>query len=49
MKDRGHFSQKTPQNIFFFLALLTVGSCLRILEEHVQKVLQKLTTWIVRL
>jgi hypothetical protein len=30
----------------FFFAFLTVGSCLRLLGEHVQKVSQNLTTWI---
>jgi hypothetical protein len=29
---------------FHFFALSTVGSCPRLLGEHVQKVLQKLTT-----
>jgi hypothetical protein len=34
------FLAQEAQMIFFhFLALLTVGSCTRLLEEHVQKVL----------
>jgi hypothetical protein len=31
---------------FFFFAFLTKRSCPRLLGEHVQKVLQKLTAWI---
>jgi hypothetical protein len=54
------FSQKTPQNCHFLLkkpkwiflifsfALSTVGSCPRLLGEHVQKLLQNLTSRIVR-
>jgi hypothetical protein len=40
-------AQIVPFLIFF--ALSTVGSCPRLLGEHVQKVLQKLTAQIVRL
>jgi hypothetical protein len=60
LKDRAHFSQKTPQichflaqetqmNFLNFIAHSTIGSCSRLLGEHVQKVLQKLTARIVRL
>jgi hypothetical protein len=36
-------------NFFHFFALSTVGSCPKLLGEHVQKVLQKLIVWIVQL
>jgi hypothetical protein len=42
-------AQEALPNIFHFLALLTVRSCPRLLQEHVQKVSQKLTARIVRL
>jgi hypothetical protein len=42
-------AQEAQMNFFLFFALLTVGSCTRLLGEHVQKVLRHLTARIVRL
>jgi hypothetical protein len=43
-------SSRSPNEFFFhFFALPTVGSCTRLLREHVQKVSQHLTARIVRL
>jgi hypothetical protein len=46
---RPFLAQEALLNFFHFFALLTVRSCPRLLQEHVQKVSQKLTTRIVRL
>jgi hypothetical protein len=44
------FLAQEAQMIFFhFFALLTVGSCIRLLGKHVQKVSRHLTARIVRL
>jgi hypothetical protein len=44
------FLAQEAQMIFFhFFALSTIGSCTRLLGEHVQKVSRHLTTRIVRL
>jgi hypothetical protein len=44
------FSKNTPKWSFKnFFVISNVGSCPRLLGEHVQKVLQKLTSRIVRL
>ena len=36
-----HFKPKKPKRRRSFLALLTIGSCPRLLREHVQNVLAK--------
>jgi hypothetical protein len=57
--SRVYFSKKAPNlpflaqeaqmNFIHFFALLTKGSCPRLLGEHVQKVSRQLTAWIMRL
>jgi hypothetical protein len=43
-------SSSVSKNGFFSIfGILTIGSCTRLLGEHVQKVSKKLTAWIVRL
>jgi hypothetical protein len=43
-------AQEAQMTLFFhFFALLTIGSCTRLLGEHVQKLSQHLTAQIVRL
>ena len=39
-------TQEAQTEILVFFAFLTKRSCPRLLEEHVQKVLQKLTSWM---
>jgi hypothetical protein len=46
---RPFLAQEALLNFFHFFALLTIRSYPRLLEEHVQEVLQKLTARIVRL
>jgi hypothetical protein len=58
--SRSFFSKNTPNLpflaheaqinfLFYFFALSNIGSYRRLLGEHVQIFLQKLTAWIVRL
>jgi hypothetical protein len=42
-------AQVAKMEFYFIFRILTIGSCPRLLGEHVEKVLKKLTTRIVRL
>jgi hypothetical protein len=42
-------AQEAQMKFYYIFALSTIGSCPRLLGEHVQKVLQKLTAPMVRL
>jgi hypothetical protein len=42
-------AQEAQMKFFSLFCTSTVGSCPRLLGEHVQKVLRELSAWIVRL